>query len=350
MAVIYFSDTFLPAPQTGENFLKIRDGEGSIRYKIYNNTISSTHIIDETVVIKTEADSKVLNLKFKTQTEAANALVKLRTAVENAKKNYEVKKNSKFSDLSFSLYNDNAPENTVQFDLSNVTGEKFLSFGDGNNITTDIELERKFNTVSQFRFFDHFLTNTTLATGAFGGAAVKPSTNQLNRYGILEMVLPSDNVSAYVWSNVNSLSIKNEIEYSASIKLSQMPTIDDNFKIIIGFFNTNNSFSVNKGAHFLFDYNMNNNWLAKTQDSASSLQNTLIACDDLWHTYSIKFNNVLSVLEFFIDDNLVASIDANLPSAAGSEFGFGVLIEKQSSTQSSSLYIDWMKVDALLLN
>lgn len=350
MAVIYLSDTFLPSPQTGENFLKIRDGEGSIRYKVYNNTISSTYVIDDTVIIKTEADSKVLKMKFKTQTEANTALVKLRTAIENIKKNYQVKKDSSFSDLSFSIYNDTAPTNIIQFDLSTISGSRIISIGAGNNLITEIELNNKFNTENQFRFFDHFLTQTSLATGTFSTAVIKPTNNQNNRYGLLEITLSNTNSDAFIWSNVNSLLIKDTIEYSTSLKLSDIATILNNYKIIVGFFNSNNISAVNKGAYFIFDPNINNNWLAKTQDSASSLQNTLIPCDDLWHTYLIKYNNILSVLEFFIDDNLVASIDANLPSNIGSEFGFGILFEKLDSTQSTKMVIDWIKVNALLLN
>jgi hypothetical protein len=350
MAVIYLLDTFLPSPQKGENFLKIRDGEGSIRYKIYNNTISSTYVIDESVIIKTEADSKVLRLKFRTQTEANTAIVKLRNVIENIKKNYEVKKESSFSDLSFSIYNDTLPANIIHFDLTNVTGLKTLSIGVGNILITETELNNKFNTFNQFRFFDHFLTQTSLATGSFTTGIIKPSNNQNNKYGILEIVLASTNHDAYIWSNFNSLLIKDEIEYSTSLRLSNVPDSLDNYKIIIGFFNSNNIASVNRGVYFLYDFNLNTNWLAKTQDGATSLQNTLIPCDDLWHLYNIKFNNILSVLDFYIDDNLVASIDANLPINIGSEFGFGILIEKLASSQTTSLYLDWIKVDALLIN
>lgn len=343
MAVIYLSETFLPAPQTGENFLKIRDGEGSIRYKVYNNSISSTHIIDDMVIIKTEADSKVLKLKFKTQTEAANALVKLRTAIENIKKNYEIKKDSKFSDLSFSLYNDSAPENTLQFDLSNVTGNKVLSIGAGNTLITETELNSKFNTLTQFRFFDHFLTLTNLEYGTYSNC-VFFYPFETNRNGIFQMLLDPNLGDAFIWSGVNSLKIKDGIEFSSSLKISNF----NSCKIVIGFINNVNINQIANGTFFMYDSNLNSNWITSTKNvySNTTLENTLIPADNNWHTYTIRFRNDL--LEFLIDDNVVSTRDNSfLPSETGAEFGFGVLAEN-SSTENLSALIDWIKVDANL--
>lgn len=342
MAVIFSSDTFLPAPNVGENFLKIRDVNGTIRYKVYNNTISSLFINLDTLVIKTEADSKAFNVKFSTSDEAQTALMKLQAALVQIKQNFQTTKNSKFSDLSFEIYNDTVPSNFINFNLNNLTTPRTLTLGTGTILQTETELVKILNNENQFRYFEHFLIPHTIVQGTYTTATIKPHSNETFHNGILEMTLTTANSDAFLWSSVNSFQLNSSSKFATMFRVTDLT---DNYKIVIGFFNNNNIGAISKGAYFTYDFSLNNNWLVKSLDSTSTIQNTLVALDTNWHKFAMSFN-LLNELEFYIDDVLVSTIDTNVPTAFGSETSFGVLFEKVTSTVSTSLLVDWLKVES----
>jgi len=240
MAATFAFDTFLPAINSGENFLKLRDTSGNIRYKVYNNTVSSMFVTLDTVTIKTEADSKSLLLKFQTNTEAQNALVKLQSTLNAIKQNFQITKDSKFSDVSFEIYNDIAPENAIKFDLNNLTSSKTLTIGQGNVIQTDVEVNSFHNTVTQYRFFEHFLAPHNLIQGSYTTATIKPRANETGHFGILEMTLNAPATDAYLWSAVNAFQLNDTCKFSINFRITNVADVNDNYRIAIGFFNQNN--------------------------------------------------------------------------------------------------------------
>jgi hypothetical protein len=346
MAVYFAPDTFLPALNSGENFLKLRDVNGTIRYKIYNNTVSSIYNNLDTVVIKLKPDSKILNLKFNTSADAQNASVKLQAALAKIKDNYQTSKDSKFSDLSFELYNDTVKSSKINFNLANVTGAKTLSFGNGTTLQTESEVNATLNNETQFRFFEHFLVPHKLVQGSYTTATLRNKANEENHKGVFEMTLNSPNSDAYLYSGSNSFLLDN-FNFNINLRINNLIDSQNTYRIIVGFFNSNTMSSINRGAYFTYDYSLNNNWLVRTQDSTSTLQNTLVPADTNWHNFGMQMNEN-SELEFLIDDIIVSAIDTNIPNQLGSEVAFGVLFEKIDSTTASSLYIDWIKMSANL--
>ena len=306
MAVLFYADSFLPIPAPGEDYLKIRDNSGAIRYKIYNNTITSLLANSDTVIIKTQADSKIIRLKFPDQTQATSAITQIETTYASIRSNYNAVKDSTFSDSSFEVYNALNTSHAVKFDLSTLTTVQTLQFGTGNTIITDAEFNDIDNTVSQYRFFDHFLTTTTLQSGTFTSGVIRSINNTLNQFGILGLTLNTANSDTYLWSGINSFLLKNKVDLSFNFALNTLPSINDDYRIAIGFINNNSYTNISKGSYFAFDSTLSSNWLAKCQDSNSTIQNSMIVLDTNWHVFRIKLNTLLSDIEYYIDNVLVA--------------------------------------------
>lgn len=338
---MFYADSFLPTPAPGEDYLKLRDNSGAIRYKIYNNTITSLIITGDTVIIKTQADSKILRLKFPDQTQAQSAITQIETAYGSIRANHNASKDSKFSDNSFEVYDNFNTSHGIKFDLSNLSTTQILQFGTGNTIITDAEFNDVHNTISQYRFFDHFLTSTTLQSGTFSTGSVKSVANTATQLGIIGLSLTSANSDAYLWSGVNAFLLKNKVDLSFSMALNTLPTIADDYRIAIGFINNNSFASISKGSYFTFDSTLSSNWLAKSQNSTSTIQNTMHAIDTNWHLFRITLNVLLQEIEFYIDNVLVASTSTNIPIQLGSEVAFGVVFEKTTHSQSTTLMLDY---------
>lgn len=344
MAVLFASDTFLPSMATGENFLKIRDTAGAIRYKIYNNTVASSYVNLDTIVIKTDADSKTINLKFGNNPDAQSALVKLQAALLKIKDNYLIQKDSKFSDISFEIYNDLDAAMLVKFDLNDLSAPKTVTFGEGTVLQTEVEALSVLNNETQFRFFEHFMKPHQLAYGTFGTGFTKYHENEIGHAGILEMTLNTES-DVYLWSATNSIQLNDSAVFSINFRVTTLSDVNDNYRIAMGFFNKNNGIaSISKGAYFLFDYALNSNWLVKSIDSTSTIQNTMTAVDTNWHTFSTRFN-IAHELEFLIDNEIVSTIDTNVPTGFGSEVSFGVVFEKADVAHPTSILIDWIKFE-----
>ena len=212
----YASDTFIPAINPGENFIKLRDTTGTIRHKVYNDTTASLFINLDTLVIKMVADSKPINLKFATTDDAVKGLSALQVALVTVKQNFENVKNSKFSDFAFEIYNEAIPANFVSFDLSNLTTSKALTIGKGTVLQTDYESDYSAETPNQLRFFENFVTNHNLTQGTYTTAMIKSHSNETGHFGILEMTLSNPATDAYLWSNVNSIQLNNSAIFSSA--------------------------------------------------------------------------------------------------------------------------------------
>jgi len=72
--IIYDPKSFLP-PYNGENYVQIRDINGIIRYKIYNNTLTARYVNKNILFLKTASENKIIRIEFKTNEDASNALV-----------------------------------------------------------------------------------------------------------------------------------------------------------------------------------------------------------------------------------------------------------------------------------
>jgi len=72
--VSYKVNSFLP-PYNGENYIQIRDINGVIRYKIYNNTLTARYVNKNILFLKTESENNIIRLEFATTEDASNALV-----------------------------------------------------------------------------------------------------------------------------------------------------------------------------------------------------------------------------------------------------------------------------------
>jgi hypothetical protein len=72
--IIYDPKSFLP-PYNGENYIQIRDINGVIRYKIYNNTLTARYVNKNILFLKTASENRIIRIEFKTNIDASNALV-----------------------------------------------------------------------------------------------------------------------------------------------------------------------------------------------------------------------------------------------------------------------------------
>lgn len=339
MAATFSSTTFLPAINTGENFIKLRDIDGNIRYKIYNNTISSYYVTSNNLIIKTEADSKIVKLVFATDTEATDAWSKFQTILLQTRNNYNIQKDSKFSDASFEIYDDNVPQNFINFDLNNLAFPQTLSFGKGSVIQTETEVNALFNTPQQFRFFDHFVLQTSLLSSTTN-SIIQQIANDSQSTGVIEIQMLSTG-NGNLWSGYNNLLLNSTSYFSAYVKTT-LPNPSD-VKVVIGFFDSIPLGSITKAAMFLYDNTLSNNWLVKTMDSVSTIQNTLKPVDSNWHLFEIKYNVVTNMLDFSIDSLIVASINSNIPVSLGSEVGFGICGTKSTANGTCNIDIDYVK-------
>lgn len=338
MAATFSSATFLPALNSGENFIKFRDTDGNIRHKVYNNTITSHYSHGINLIVKTEADSRDIVMQFSTDADATAAAISLKTVLNQIQNNFNVHKNSSFSDLSFEIYNDTNNTNFVNFDLGNLIAPQTMTFGTGSLLITDDELNAIQNTTDQFRFFDHFVTPSVLQVTSFNNVS-----NDSTSYGVVGIQTITPGASS-IWSGFNNLKLNNSVVFSVRIKAA--PYSDT--KLCVGFFDTLNISSITKSAMFVYDYTISNNWLVKTSDSLSTLQNTMTTVDANWHMLDIYYDKVSQSLKFAIDTIVVATINSNIPMTLGSEVGFGISVDKTSTAQTD-LFVDYVKCNIDLI-
>lgn len=83
----YSITSFLP-PYNGEAYLQIKDVNGIVRHKIYNDTLTVRYVIGNIINMKTASDNKIITLDFTTSDEASDALIKLSDTYNLVRQNY----------------------------------------------------------------------------------------------------------------------------------------------------------------------------------------------------------------------------------------------------------------------
>lgn len=124
----------------------------------------------------------------------------------------------------------------------------------------------------------------------------------------------------------------------------------NDYSLRIGFIDSNLAAESVDGAYFEYLRASSPNWRCKTASNSSrtTVTTTVPVQDTDWIDLKIRVNGTTGVAEFFINDVLVATINSNVPTAAGRETSVGFSLAKTAGGTSRGVFFDrfYLKLEA----
>jgi hypothetical protein len=129
------------------------------------------------------------------------------------------------------------------------------------------------------------------------------------------------------------------------IALEELSTPTDRFLCHIGFIDNSGAGEHTDGVYFRYSDNLNSGqWQCVCREgNIESSVDTNVPANTIYNVFRIFVNESATEARFFINGNLVATINTNLPSTQGNFTGIGVKIEKLTGTTERFLSIDYFK-------
>ncbi len=126
----------------------------------------------------------------------------------------------------------------------------------------------------------------------------------------------------------------------------RIPTLSDGtdrYNLYLGFGDTLVAGEFVDGAYFIYSDNINSgNWrLSTASNSTRTTFDTSTAVDTNWHLLTVDVNAAGTLASFFIDGSSVGTINTNIPTGAGRQFGIDFKMDKALGTNPRSLEIDF---------
>lgn len=134
-----------------------------------------------------------------------------------------------------------------------------------------------------------------------------------------------------------------EATFEAIVRPVFLPTSAEDFTVRIGFIDTGLGDSVD-GVYFEFNSG-NANWVMCTASNSvrtKTTTTTTVAVTDC--LLKIVVNAAGTLANFYYNNNLLGSVNTNIPVGVSRETGWGAGIFKSVGTSDRSIDIDWMRV------
>lgn len=143
---------------------------------------------------------------------------------------------------------------------------------------------------------------------------------------------------------------KGRLLYSANLKLVNLSNATNTYTIRIGLISSITGESVN-GAFFRYTHGTNSGkWQAVTRNNSSetATDTGITAATSAYTRFAIWANAAGTSIVFFIAGVKVATHTTNIPTAAGREFGYGVMCLRSAGALTFDAYdLDSIEVQAL---
>ena len=186
---------------------------------------------------------------------------------------------------------------------------------------------------------------TSYASGA--GSGTTHVSAQAARPGILRMMTGTTNagysslLSSYAFATAGFLFGAGEYTLEGDIYIPDLSTALEEYFIIWGWGDAYGA--ATDGVYFLYDRTASVNWQAVTANNAArtTTDTGVAVAEDVWIRPRIFVDGPGANAYFYLDDVLVATNAANIPTAAGRQTGLLMVIRKTVGTTSRDLYMDW---------
>lgn len=337
----FSSLTFLPKPTSTQNYLKIRDVLGVIRYKIYNNSLTARYVEGSNLVLKVESDDKLIKLDFENKEDAKAALLQIVSNYNTIRKTFSDKNSPHFKDTEFSIFNSVNKDIEVKFLTNNLTMPRTYILPDDDDI---LALDKNIlkNDENNFYLYEDFINNVySIPDITINGTngTINTSTSTSEEVGVIEWNVYQVN-DRIAFKGLNNLIVSNQFRIDAKVKINQLPNGVDNYRFMIGFLDNKNFLNVENAILWLFDYATNaNNLLTYTENSTSGTTNVSSVLDTSFNIYTIIATS--NVILFQLNGVTIHTETSNIPI---NPLSYGISFEKLAGTNGVSLEIDYVKV------
>jgi hypothetical protein len=183
------------------------------------------------------------------------------------------------------------------------------------------------------------------------GASVQPSSYGLNGtervYGVLQIDTgTTSNGRCTLYRLLNRIQMGYcSFDQTWRLAVEELSTPTDRFLCHFGFIDNLGTGEHTDGVYFRYSDNLNlGRWQCVCREgNIETSVNTNIAANTNYNVFRIIINENATQATFFINGDLVATINTNLPSTQGNFTGIGIKIEKQLGTTERFLSIDYFK-------
>jgi hypothetical protein len=186
------------------------------------------------------------------------------------------------------------------------------------------------------------------------------SVGTLNAIGILGLGLGTTNAGRAAiggWPQSSTMPTpfvfgKGAARFQAKAAVHVLSDGTDTFTTRIGFLDGLSADGAD-GAFFRYTHSVNSGkWECVVQSNSTEgtpADSGVTVVADAWKTFRVNVNAAGTEVTFYIDDALVATVSANIPTASGRETSYGAMaIKTAGTTDTTAVYIDYMEVEYVL--
>lgn len=200
---------------------------------------------------------------------------------------------------------------------------------------------------------DAVLVPTLSGAGAFVGAG----TGTTNHPGIIQIQAGTTTTGRLALA-----AAPTGLEFGAgTFSLETMVRIDDlsdgteTFGFLAGFMDAATSLNQADGVYFLYDSAgtssgsfSSDKWQLVTVGGGTRtfVESSVVVAADTWYKLRIEVNVNASLVEYFINDVSMGTINTNIPTGSGEVTGFGAGIFKSAGTTNRIVELDYYKVNS----
>lgn len=246
---------------------------------------------------------------------------------------------------------------TLDFDLTN--GDIIILYFDGSSWINFFKPLNKsdFLSKNQYSYFQDFNNNFALATG-FGdneiisgssgaGASIQNSgySSPLwdGRIGVVNL-LTGTTTTGTAGANGSSSIILDTGEpliFDNAFNFPILPNVTQNFRYIGGLIANRLAGNPTNGVYFRYDAtNAQISCVCRRANVETAVNSGISVVANAW--YDVRFIGNNSLVYFYINNILVATINTNLPNIVGSGVGIGFYLQKLAGTTSRSAFVDYI--------
>lgn len=237
-------------------------------------------------------------------------------------------------------------------------------FYDGSIYTYDVNYTTpssngSFDPSTSFIFFEDFMDEVTahsadLQLTISGGGGGQIGFNDVNHPGIFRIYSNGTGTRAYLGTNPTVLGIGGGVwNFEALIQIPTLSNSTDRFQTLIGFISNNSSIDQAHGVYFLYDNggvttgsSASTNWQTVSAAGGTKTFNTglvtTVVAVNTWYKLKIIINAAGTQADFYINNTLVATHTANIPTLGG----FGMFIGQSAGAGLCFISVDYMSANS----
>lgn len=210
-------------------------------------------------------------------------------------------------------------------------------------------------------FFTDFLNTPAgdlgVTVSGTGAASSSTATLDTNRVGILQTSTGTTATGrAAVHTGQTGLALSGgEVIYEACVRIPTLSTSTDRYALVMGLFDTATAANQVDGVYFLYDEGGVSTgstaagyWQTVTSSNSSRTFNTgltqITIAANTWYKLKIVVNAAGTSVGFYVDDVLVATHTATIPTGTARVLGAGWLLIKSVGTTARTALFDFLNL------